>query len=96
MENAKDELILHTRNKSVILVRLVYKPGVFEKSTVIEGTLDKVLPMLDFQYDSGYGGQRLFGYIWYAYGTWSEREEYDGSEWWAHKKCPEHNVDIEV
>jgi len=43
---------------------------------------------LNFNYDSGYGGQELFGTIWYADGTWSERGEYDGSEWWEHRECP--------
>lgn len=43
---------------------------------------------LNFDYDSGYGGQNLFGTIWYEDGSWSERGEYDGSEWWEHKECP--------
>lgn len=48
----------------------------------------RFIQKLNFEYDSGYGGQNLFGYIWYDDGTWSEREEYDGSEWWAYKKAP--------
>lgn len=40
------------------------------------------------QIDSGYGAQELFGYIWYNDGTWSERAEYDGAEWWEHKIAP--------
>mgnify|MGYP000630626643 CR=1 FL=1 len=44
---------------------------------------------LDFEYDSGYGGQNLFGTIWYEDGTWSERGEYDGSEWWEHRERPQ-------
>lgn len=43
------------------------------------------LVSLDFEYDSGYGGQELFGVIWYVDGTWSERGEYDGTEWWEHQ-----------
>lgn len=43
----------------------------------------------DLYYDSGYGGQELFGCIWYEDGTWSERGEYDGSEWWEYKYRPE-------
>ncbi len=49
---------------------------------------DNFLSDLDFQYDSGYGGQNLFGTIWYTDGTWSERGEYDGSEWWDYNQCP--------
>lgn len=43
---------------------------------------------LDLQYDSGYGSQCFSGIIWYHDSTWSERREYDGSEWWEHCKCP--------
>ena len=44
---------------------------------------------LDFEYDAGYGGQELFGNVWLEDGTWLERGEYDGSEWWEHKVIPE-------
>jgi len=47
------------------------------------------LEKLDFDYDSGFGGQWLFGTVWFEDGTWAERGEYDGSEWWVHKSCPE-------
>jgi len=40
-------------------------------------------------YDSGYGGQEVFGTIWYVDGTWSDRGEYDGSEWYEYHKCPD-------
>ena len=39
-------------------------------------------------YDSGYGIQELFGIIVFKDGTWLEREEYDGSEWWKHCELP--------
>jgi len=50
---------------------------------------EEFLKNIDRRYDSGYGGQELFGNIWYEDGTWSERGEYDGSEWWNYMKCPE-------
>jgi hypothetical protein len=50
---------------------------------------EKFLSALDFEYDSGYGTQELLGNIWYEDGTWSERGEYDGSEWWRHVVKPE-------
>ncbi|HGB3193993.1 TPA: hypothetical protein ACIVAT_000644 [Salmonella enterica subsp. enterica serovar Waycross] len=46
------------------------------------------------EYDNGYGGQNLFGTIWYSDGTWSSRGEYDGSEWWEHNKRPEIDEDL--
>lgn len=50
---------------------------------------DKFLEKLDFTYDDGFGSQKVFGTVWFLDGTWMERGEYDGSEWWEHKKCPE-------
>ena len=49
---------------------------------------DTFINSLDFEYDDGYGGQELFGTIWFENGTWAERGEYDGSEWWEYKSCP--------
>ena len=48
----------------------------------------KFIESLDFKYDNGYGTHGLSGTIWYEDGTWSERGEYDGSEWWEHKQMP--------
>lgn len=44
---------------------------------------------LDFQYNSGFGSQNLFGTVWFTDGTWMDRGEYDGSEWWEHHRCPQ-------
>jgi len=46
------------------------------------------LALLDRDYDSGYGGQELSGTIVFKDGTWLERGEYDGSEWWEYKSKP--------
>ena len=48
----------------------------------------KFMLSLDFSYDNGYGGQKLDGKIWFKDGTWADRGEYDGSEWWNYHKCP--------
>jgi len=50
--------------------------------------LEQFYKELDFDYDSGYGGQMLFGIVWLKDGTWLSRGEYDGSEWWEHNKLP--------
>ena len=48
------------------------------------------LDKLNFEYDAGYGGQELYGIVWLIEeGTWLERGEYDGSEWWDYKRCPQ-------
>ena len=48
------------------------------------------LEKLNFEYDAGYGGQELYGTVWLMEDhTWLERGEYDGSEWWEYRKCPQ-------
>lgn len=90
MTNAKQELLTHIeriekrKNNSVKFVSIVFD------EILIQGTLEEVLPKLDFEYDDGYGHQQLYGNIWFSDGTWSEREEYDGSERWEYRLgCPD-------
>lgn len=85
--NAKKELIDHIQARVVKYVRVVREISYDNKET-IEGALADVLPKLDFEYDNGFGSQELEGTVWYADGTWSDRREYDGSEWWEHHVCP--------
>lgn len=94
MINAQQELLEHIGNREVELVRIAISWGYDEEPNRIEGTLEQVLPLLNLSYDDGYGGQKLFGYIWYTNGTWSERGEYDGSEWWQHMERPDKDIEI--
>ena len=94
ISNAKEELVDHIADREVELVRIEREID-FNTYDKIEGSLDEVLTLLDFEYYSGFGGQEVYGYIWYTDGTWSERGEYDGSEWWIHKKRPEKDIKIE-
>jgi hypothetical protein len=52
----------------------------------IVGTIltEKELNQINIEYDSGYGGQELFGIVLFSDNTWLKRDEYDGSEWWVH------------
>jgi len=50
--------------------------------------LESFLNKLNFDYDSGFGTQELFGVVWLEDGTWLSRGEYDGSEWWHQNKLP--------
>jgi hypothetical protein len=93
--NAKQELLAHIeriqnrKNNSVKFVSIVFEKS-WGNEILIEGTLEEVLPKLDFDYNDGYGSQELLGTIWFSDGTWSEREEYDGSEWWEYRLgCPD-------
>jgi len=85
--NAKDELLDHIQNRIVKYISVEFEVSYTER-IAFEGTLDEVLPRLNFDYHDGYGHQLLFGTIWYEDGTWSERGEYDGSERWEHRECP--------
>lgn len=86
--NAKKELLKHIEDRDVKYVRVVDLRSWDDNKPTFEGTLDEVLPKLDFEYNSGYGSQEIEGTIWYADGTWSCRREYDGAEWWEHQVCP--------
>lgn len=90
--NAKQELIIAVADKTIDYGRVYrevtwheYEPDVkFNNHDEYLASLDK----LDFEYDNGYGGQELYGTIVFTDGTWLERGEYDGSEWWAYKEKP--------
>lgn len=95
MRNAKEELL-------EIVKALKIKCVSIQIAEWITGNINYILPLnytnkqynkfiksLDFEYDAGYGGQELFGNVWFEDGTWLERGEYDGSEWWDHKVIPE-------
>ena len=83
MTNARAELQSHI--ESIGAPAVYYVSVSFGK---FAGTLEEVLPLLDFNYDSGFGGQELFGTVWYLDGTWSDRREYDGTECWDYQVCP--------
>lgn len=87
MINAKEELLNHIEDREVEYVYITIGDPLYSK--ICKGTLEEVLPKLEnVVYDSGFGIQELFGTIWYTDGTWSERGEYDGSEWWEHRERP--------
>lgn len=85
--NALQELLDHIDDRKVIYVKIQYNES-WNHTKIIQGTLNQVTPFLNFDYDDGFGTQYLEGTIWYSDGTWSSREEYDGSEWWAYRSCP--------
>lgn len=90
MINAKEELLDHIEDREVAYVYItIGDPFYSETLELYKGTLEEVLPKLEnVLYDSGFGIQELFGTIWYTDGTWSERCEYDGSEWWEYRERP--------
>lgn len=96
--NAKDEFIEHIKMAQAPVKCVHIKCGMayfeeVQKDIVLncgfdEGDFNSFLKSLNFGYDNGYGGQELYGVIWYTDGTYSERGEYDGSEWWEYRSAP--------
>jgi hypothetical protein len=87
--NVKKELLEHIDKRKVKYISITYHSDI-NNDIIISGKLNKnLLDKLDFDYGGWGQGQRLDGYIWYTDGSWSERYEYDGSEWWVYKCCPE-------
>jgi len=83
MENLLKETIekLKTHNKTLDDVLWFGS-----KDIELKGDLQKAL---DFNYDSGYGGQEVLeDLILVGRDFWLERHEYDGSEWWEYKEMP--------
>lgn len=88
--NARTEFIEHTHQKIILCAKISYNDyDALLKVGYNQSKLAEFLAALDFDYDESYGSQRLYGTIWYEDGTWSDRGEYDGSEWWEYNNCPE-------
>lgn len=98
MINAKEEFLAHIHGKESVACAVIrdYDAGwddeegkqIFLPMNYNRQQYDAFIAQLDFEYYAGYGGQEVYGVIWYEDGTWSERGEYDGSEWWEYKKSP--------
>lgn len=96
MINARDEFLDHTKGRVIKCAMFNFRHRYDEEPLIFSlpvGYTDaqrkKFLRALDFEYEDGYGSQMLFGTIWYEDGTWSERDDYDGNEWWILRVVPE-------
>lgn len=98
--NARKELegILESGNSKIVCANIEIDPHTWYggetsskrlKVGYSEEDYNKFMESLDFEYDAGYGMQELGGTVWLEDGSWLERAEYDGSEWWTLKYCPE-------
>jgi hypothetical protein len=93
--NARDEFFTHIEFWQILCATITHGDTWIDDAPTynlkVGFTIDEFnefTKSLDFEYSSGYGGQNLFGTIWYTDGTWSSRGEYDGSEWWEYNICP--------
>lgn len=89
LTNARMEFLNHVNGREVLCAIIQSGDEFYLTTGWTKEEWDEFLSSLNFDYDSGYGSQKLFGTIWYVDGTWSERGEYDGSEWWEHHVCPD-------
>lgn len=94
MINAKQEF-LNTGTDKVVECAFIYSgtytPTKFYRlpSDYTPQQYNNFLQALDFEYCNGHSStQQLYGTIWFTDGTWAERIEYEGKEWWEVKECP--------
>jgi len=94
--NCKEEFLSEIYGRELLCAAIRYHKYDYTKEktvllpvgfTVVD--YERFLKEVDFEYDNGWGSQEVFGIIWYTNGLWSERGEYDGSEWWVYKTCPQ-------
>ncbi len=90
MTNAKAEFIDLVDTRRVLCAEVSTETSEFVLKVGHSPTeVCEFLDSLDFEYEDGFGGQELFGTVWFTDGTWATREEYDGSEWWEIHALPE-------
>jgi hypothetical protein len=93
MTNALEEFKGHVGSQEIICVSLycyveVESAYLLRKDYTPED-FKLFLQSLNFEYDSNYTGQQLYGTIWYADGAWSSRGEYAGYDHWQHNIMPD-------
>jgi hypothetical protein len=92
---AKEEFLGHIYNREVLCVQIQKGEDYGDKTSSVfnlttgwtKEDWDSFLSDLDFEYDSGYGTQYLFGTIWYVDGTWSDWESMTVRNG-GHQSCP--------
>lgn len=86
MTNAKKELMEAISNRGKSLEDIIAYKIIFHEW--YDREIVKTIDELDFEYDSGYGSQMLYGIVLFNDNSWLERSEYDGSEWWTYISVP--------
>lgn len=98
IKNAREEMLKLLKGKEIKCAKIAIIRDWTEEDdskTIVlkvghnEEDYAKFLNDLDFKYYSGYGGQELFGTVWFKDNTWATRGEYDGSEWWEVHSLPD-------
>jgi hypothetical protein len=93
--NGKTEFLDHVGDRKVKCALINFHKNWYDEKQLIlprgytQEEYNNFLNQLDQNYDDGFGSQYIYGTIWYQDRTWSDRREYDGSEWWEHHQVPE-------
>lgn len=94
--NAKEELLKAVGDKRILWAKLGkdydYRNNCLLNIVLIPNytteQYHEFLNKINFEYDSGFGGQELYGFVALECGEWLERYEYDGAESWSLKSYP--------
>ena len=81
---AKESLLKHIKDNKVDYVQIRCVDYDNDSEKTIQGELEEVLPLLDFEYDR----YEILGTIWYTDGTWSTRNEDYDTYYWEHLVRP--------
>lgn len=81
---AKESLLKHIKDNKVDYVQIRWVDYDNDAEETIQGTLEEVLPLLDFKYYD----YEILGTIWYTDGSWSTRNEYNDIYYWEHLVRP--------
>jgi len=91
-EKLQEEFPLEDLEKKLIEVvdygKVVYIEGIGNNKTVLDTNVGIPDLIENFDYDDGYGSQKVFGLLVFKDGSWLDRDEYDGSEEWVLRFTP--------
>jgi len=65
-----------------------YKRAILRSNRTINDVQSFINDLMSIEYDDGFGSQNLYGTVAYKEGSWMDRCEYDGSEWWGYHSFP--------
>lgn len=90
--NAKQELLKAIETNTIVCAEIYFnsaeKISLSSLESQSKNYWDNFLSCLDKEYDAGWGHQYLYGWVILSDGSWLERKEYDGSEWWEKRIKP--------
>ena len=87
-ENALTEILEYKEDTEIVAIKIFRKICCKDKKLLINKMYptNEDLEVLNFKYDAGYGFVEVEGLVLFNDGSWLERCEYDGAEWWELKK----------